>query len=454
MKALIIVLCVVAVLTVAGVIVYNRTVDHYIDQINVVTKETDLVYQTEVITEEEEPAVVIDEPDHNGELNANNLPLICDTKHVTNILLLAVDSRKSEAGRTDSMIVVSVNTKTNKIVLCSFMRDLLVKYPAEPKSPIAGKYSKLNHAHAYGGPELTMAVLKETFNIDISYYAKVNFAAFRDIVDAMGGVEMELSSDEAKMINRILRQTMKDEMNHTLKVDQRDYLKSTNAGVYRLTGVQALSHARNRTTGSDYARTQRQRDLIQAMAKQATTLSLSQLNKLLNKVLPMITTNLPKDMLKEMVGNVPSYLTYGIESTRVPGNGMFTEKNYNLIPDLQKNCNALYELIYGEAAPQPSQNSGTPGYQPPAGGTATTTTKAPATSSTKVPDTSSTKVPDTSSTKVPDVSSTKADTGSENETPDSGETPKTSVTAPTTTTKSPESTPVTTTTKAADRDGN
>ncbi len=440
-KIVLISLSVVAVLSLVGVIGYNWVVDHYIDKINIVTQETELVYQTELIvdtaaaTGEENVTEVIEELEHNGELNADNIPLICNTKYVTNILLLAVDSRGSTtAGRSDTMILLSVNSKTNKVVLCSFMRDILAKYPKTPKSPVAGKYDRLNHAHAYGGPELTMAVLKETFNIEVNHYVKVNFAAFAEIVDAMGGLDMELTAAEAKTINRILNATMTVDknVNKLLKVTKDDFLKSTEAGVHHLTGVQALSHARNRVNGSDYARTQRQRDVIQAMAKKATTLSLPQLNKLLNTVLPKITTNMPKDMLKEMVGNVPSYLTYEILSSRIPGNGMFKESNYKLIPDLKKNCDMLYELVYGEKPPVASQ-AASGNYSPVVTTTTkkTTTTTAPTTTTTPTTTPTTTTAP-TTSTAAPTTTTA---------------TPTTTTTPPTTTTAAP-----TTTTAAAGTD--
>ena len=323
---------------------YELILDYYLSKVNVVTEE-ELIFQTEKITmegEEEIPETI----DLSGQLNENDLPLICNNKNVKNFLLLATDNRGSEAGRSDSMILVSVNSQTKKIVLCSFMRDIFAKFPLEPQSPVAGGYDKLTHAHAYGGPELTMAVLKETFNIEVSQYAKVDFFSFRDIIDSMGGVDMYLTSDEIYAMNDIL--SWPDEANEALNVTAADQVVNQGDGMYHLTGVQALTHARNRSIGSDWARTQRQRDLIQAMVKKASSLSLSQLNNMLNTVLPLITTNIPKDELKDLVGNVPSYLGYEIDSTRVPLAGMYYEEGYAIIPDLKANCTDLYNRIYLE----------------------------------------------------------------------------------------------------------
>ncbi len=337
-RALVIILASLAVLLLVLIGIYHWVVDHYVEKLNIVTEETGLIFETD--HPETEEVVEL-----NGEMDANNLPLICDTKNVKNILLLAVDSRGKEAGLSDSMILLSINRKTEKIVLCSFLRDILAHFPEEPKSPMSGKYSKLTHAHSYGGPELTMAVLKETFNIDVEYYAKINFYSFIEMIDVMGGVDIYMTSSEIWWINDDFLK--RDE---TLEIFS-DYKKTPipgGEGMKHLNGLQALGHARNRTIGSDFARTQRQRNLLEAMAKKATTLSLSQLNQLLNSILPMITTNMPKSMIKEFIGDVPSYLTYEVASTRIPGDGLYTSKDYSLVPDLEKNCMILYEEIYGE----------------------------------------------------------------------------------------------------------
>lgn len=338
-KALIAILASLAVLLLVLIGVYHWVLDHYVDKLNIVTEETGLIFETD--HPETEEVVEL-----NGEMDANNLPLICDTKNVKNILLLAVDSRGKEAGLSDSMILLSINRETEKIVLCSFLRDILAHFPQEPKSAMSGKYSKLTHAHSYGGPELTMAVLKETFNIEVEYYAKINFYSFVDMVDLMGGVDIYMTESEIWWINDHFL-TERIETHELFPTYKKTYIPG-GEGMKHLNGLQALGHARNRTIGSDFARTQRQRNILQAMAKKATTLSLSQLNQLLNSILPMITTNMPKNMIKDFIGDVPSYLTYEVASTRIPGDGLYTSQNYCLVPDLEKNCALLYEEIYGE----------------------------------------------------------------------------------------------------------
>lgn len=340
---------------------YHAILNYYLDKINIVTEEEELIFETQRLTEEypdetqtaEVTETVTEEEeeiDLHGTFGTGNLPLICDTKKVTNILLLATDARKKDgAGRSDVMILVSINEENGKIVLCSFLRDLYAKYPKEPKNPINGGYDKLNHAHAYGGPALTMAVLKETFNIDVKYYAKVDFNSFVQVVDAMGGLDMELTAAEVRIINQ-------NEVGTATESWVEGYQASpleVKAGVHHLNGIQALCHARNRTIGSDFQRTQRQRDLISAMIQKARTLSLSEINRTLDTVLPLITTNMQKDTMKSLIGKVPAMIGYSMESTKIPLEGTYSSKRYNLVPNLEKNCYPLYEKIYGEPAVKP-----------------------------------------------------------------------------------------------------
>lgn len=349
LKITLIAFLVIAALALAVWGIYHLAVEYYLSKINYETKETGLVFETQIIDPVTDETIekLTEEKPTPGVSDQVDLPLICDTEDVTNVLLLATDSRGNEAGRTDTMILVSINEKTGKIVLCSLLRDIWATYPTSPSSPVAGKQAKLNSAHAYGGAALTMAVLKETFNIDVKYYAKVNFYDFTKIVDAMGGLDVPLTSAEVDVINGFL--TYEEEENAILGTTAEDILTNVGDGVYHLNGRQALSHARNRSIGNDFGRTQRQRQILELTLSKMGTLSLTQIMNFFDTVLPMVTTNMPKDMLKGMVGNVLSYAKYERVSTRVPQNGLYYEEKYNIIPD-EKNFYMLYEEIYGVRA--------------------------------------------------------------------------------------------------------
>ena len=354
-KVIGIILCVISILVLLGLGIYHGVLNYYLGKINIVTEEEEISYVTERLEEEypetveetvtEEEVPLEEEVDLHGTFGTGNLPLICDTKKVTNILLLATDSRQAGGGgRSDVMMLVSINEETGKIVLCSFLRDLYAHYPTDPKNPINGGYDKLNHAHAYGGPNLTMAVLKETFNIDVKHYVKVDFSAFIQVINAVGGVDLYLTSAEVGYINQ-------NERYNAIESRLTGYVPSPLQqveGMHHLNGVQALTHARNRTIGSDFQRTQRQRAVITAMIGKAGSLSLSQINNLLETFLPLVTTNMEKDILKDLIGKAPAMLKFSIESTKIPLEGTYQSIRYNLIPDLEKNCYPLYEQIYGQ----------------------------------------------------------------------------------------------------------
>lgn len=350
-RILLILFCVVAAVALAAFGIYHAILDHYLDQINIVTKEPDMIFATVPLEPEEMPTqepvttpVTEEIPDLNGQLNWENLPLICNTKDVKNFLILATDNQlPGWAGRSDVMILVSINQKTGKIILCSFLRDLYVRYPTEPQNPISGGMDKLNHAFAYGGATLTMAVFKETFNVEVDQYVHVDFNSFIQVVDAVGGLDVELTADEVTYIYGHMREPW-------LPSDYPLNSLEMRAGTHHLNGAQALAHARNRYIGSDWARTQRQRTIIQLLLKKVGTLSLSQLNNLLETTLPLITTNIPKNELKSLVSSLPGYLQYSVESTTIPQGGTYQSVNYNMIPDLSYNCHYLYEVVYGKRA--------------------------------------------------------------------------------------------------------
>ena len=147
LKGFCIALCIVTALALIVFGAYHAILNYYLDKINIVTEEEELSFETQRLTEEipeetqtaeaTETVTEEEEIDLHGTFGTGNLPLICDTKKVTNILLLATDTRqKGGAGRSDTMILVSINEENGKIVLCSFLRDLYAKYPKEPKNPI------------------------------------------------------------------------------------------------------------------------------------------------------------------------------------------------------------------------------------------------------------------------------------------------------------------------------
>ncbi|MBQ7775736.1 MAG: LCP family protein, partial [Lachnospiraceae bacterium] len=168
---------------------------------------------------------------------------------VTNILLIGNDSRSGgEDGRSDAMILISISDTQKKIHMTSLLRDMYVEIPGY-------KDNRLNAAYSYGGPELLLETIEENLDIEVNRYVLVNFQAFAKLIDAVGGVELEVTKEEIEYINAYLVEyNMLEE-----RPVGTDYMDTTVSGVVRLNGPQALAFSRNRYIGNDFGRTQRQR---------------------------------------------------------------------------------------------------------------------------------------------------------------------------------------------------
>lgn len=230
----------------------------------------------------------------NASINANlNNKEIWYSDHVKNILLMGIDygSSKFPYGRSDSMIIVSINEATNKVKLISLSRALY--------SAIDGyANTRLSHAHGYGGAPLAIKAIENNYKIRIDNYASVNFSGFESIIDAVGGVQITLSAAEAKAI--------------------RGVLGTSQAGTYNLNGKQALAYARTRYIDTDRDRTGRQRKVLESLANKATSLSVSELISMMDKVLPLVTTDLSRTQLLSYMTKAVTYLGFEREQHVLP----------------------------------------------------------------------------------------------------------------------------------------
>lgn len=255
---------------------------------------------------------------------------------VINILLIGADTNSGQSARSDTMILMSINNTKKRIVFTSFMRDIYVGINGY-------KNNRLNAAYAAGGPKLLMDTIEKNFKISIDYYATVNFKSFRYAIDGIGGLEMTINENNYDYFSTYKPETVKG-------LTKAQAIDGTHKVV--LDGDGALAYARNRSLkGSDFTRTLHQRDLINQFVSHCTTLSLGEIHELLTEVLPWVVTNIPKDMLKMMVRNVLTYLSYDVTDMRVPVAGSFQNANINgravLTVDFQKNIKYLFAKIYG-----------------------------------------------------------------------------------------------------------
>lgn len=272
----------------------------------------------------------------------SNADTVLSSDKVYNVLLVGHDSRsKDTRGRSDAMILVSINKETEEIIMTSIMRDCYVYIPGYGNN-------RINAAYAYGGGNLLMETIETNFNIEVNHYAAINFFAFMEVIDAVGGVEITVSDAEVKVMNSYIRE-LNDLQGNPKEQDTLDC-----GGTYNLNGIQALGYSRVRYVGNaDYERTERQRRVLEAVLTKVKGGSLSELNDLLNTVLPNIKTDIDEaTMLRLLLNTTTDYKDYAISQYRVPYDGTQTGIRVNgasvLSIDLEENIANMRRDIYGE----------------------------------------------------------------------------------------------------------
>ncbi|MDO4419692.1 MAG: LCP family protein [Ruminococcus sp.] len=235
--------------------------------------------------------------------------------YVLNIMLFGADQYGNQ-GLSDTMILLSIDNRHEKIKMTSFLRDTYISIP--------GYYAtKLNAAYSLGGAELSIATIEANYGVQIDRYAIVNFETFKEIVDIMGGVDVELSQDEIYYINDQIAQN-----------GQSEYLPyDTQPGMVNLNGQQALWYTRNRGGyingteygGSDWDRVERQRKFLNAVIDELkSSASITEIVQIVNAVGPNITTNLKNSEITTLVSGALTYLSYDIEQLSMPTDGTWS----------------------------------------------------------------------------------------------------------------------------------
>ena len=278
--------------------------------------------------------------------------------YVKNILLIGVDNRHfenilSNPGNSDSIILVSINSKTKKIYLTSIMRDTAayIQYTdaLKQKAEAMGKtysdgYDKINVANARGGPEFLLDIVEGNFKVKVDDYILVDFYSLIDIIDVLGGIPMTITDAEAEAANNYIRDMDFDR--HVEDWETANVLSG--GGSLILNGVQAVGYARERqTSGSDFNRTSRQRAVIEQIIIKAKKMSVSQLNDLVNTLFPKVYTNMTEGAILGMVADAVTYLGYDVEQLRVPFDGMYESvSGGNLLPDYEATIEKLQSIIF------------------------------------------------------------------------------------------------------------
>jgi len=251
---------------------------------------------------------------HEPSENRNHYADSIGRSHVRNVLVIGTDGRTAdERGRSDSMILVSLNSSTNEIIMTSFMRDCYVEIPDNG-------WDKLNHAYAYGGADLLMDTIEYNFDVRIDDYVSVDFVSFVSVVDAVGGIDIEVSDAEAEQINIILI----SEVNGIMGDDPNDDLLSGGRKLH-LNGKQALSYSRIRNVGNnDFERTERQRRVMSLIIAKLKTFRPSIFKNLASDVIPDVTTNMTGMNMYLLSLRVPFAIGYKTKQLQIPAEGTYS----------------------------------------------------------------------------------------------------------------------------------
>lgn len=255
-----------------------------------------------------------------------------------NFLLIGTDTRKDEvdAARSDTMMICSVNLGRGEVKLTSLARDMWVDIAGEEYGE-----NKLNAAHRYGGPQLLMDTLNETFGLELKEYVSINFFGLIDVVDALGGVDIEISKSEAGVIN-------KDVYNDFPNAQ----VTRVQGGVAHLSGVQALTLARTRRLDNDFGRTSRQRRLLSALLAEVKESSPGEFYSFAKTCFEHTSTNISFDRMLELGGTLLRSGLDGFQELSLPSKGNYRSVTKNgssaLAFDAEQVAQELHAFIYGE----------------------------------------------------------------------------------------------------------
>lgn len=260
-----------------------------------------------------------------------------------NILLLGGDARKMESyDRTDTMIILSINRDEAQVKMTSVMRDTWVDIPGHGNG-------KINAANVYGGPELAVQVVNENFGTDIEDYVIVNMEDLLEIVDLLGGVDIEITESERKQINSYAEGYI-DEVSGASGYSGETYLDS--AGMVHLNGMLAVAYCRIRYIDSDYNRVMRQQKVLLALAEKAQNMEIEELTAVAGDIYDIIETSLDEEEVKSFTTAFMVMEPAQVGQFRIPADGTFQSGTFSgtwmIKPDFAANAELLREFIYGE----------------------------------------------------------------------------------------------------------
>lgn len=263
--------------------------------------------------------------------------------NVVNIALFGSDSRdvnNASAGRSDCIMIASINQNTKKITLVSIPRDTYVNVPGYGKT-------KINHAYAYGGEQLTIKTINNNFNLNITEYVTIDFSGLINIINSVGGIELTISKEEMNVLNMYLVESY--------KIMGKKYEPMTKYGTVTLNGEQALAHSRDRYVGSDFDRANRQRTVIMALMKKLANMNTDTIMSFISDdFLSQVKTNINvtkyTGLISSLLKDKSSYLG-DIRSVQVPNvsysGDQYIDGVYYFVTNMDKAKEDMYKSLYG-----------------------------------------------------------------------------------------------------------
>ena len=278
------------------------------------------------------------------EINKDNVGISQDVEDklskyddsITNIALFGIDASDGGVGRSDSIMIATIDTHNKKLKLTSIMRDSYVNIDGHG-------LDKINHAYAFGKAELAIKTLNENFDLNISEFAAVNFSTLPKIIDKLGGIELDIDSEELQYINGYI-----SDLNG---INNTSVSPISSTGLQHVNGTQAMAYCRIRyTSGGDYKRTERHREVLSKMFEKILLMSPTSYPSLLNEILPMISTSLDASEIMDLGNEVLKIGSTSLEQERFPLDGYCEGKMiggiYYLTFDKETTVNQLHDYIF------------------------------------------------------------------------------------------------------------
>ena len=263
---------------------------------------------------------------------------------IINIALFGLDRRsKDEPARSDSIMILTIDKKHNKIKMSSIMRDTYVKINGHGET-------KINHAYAFGGPQLAIRTLNENFDLDIRDYVAVDFFNAEALIDAMGGVTIDIDQEEIGLLNKYAESVASSEKKSVPAI--------STTGPQTLNGLQAVAYSRIRyTAGGDFVRTERQRTVLQAMMTKLQSLKPTEIPSAVSKLLPFTETSMNSLDLIKIGTKAITTNKMVIEQQRFPVDGYCRGKTIDgvwyLVADMEPTVDQIHKYIYEDIKPVP-----------------------------------------------------------------------------------------------------